>query len=462
MSDIGIKCKINGLKQLINFKINYDLVERYCQNLFEDEIEVRHYQIEAVANALKYKFVSQECSTGSGKTLIMYLIFKILFENKTIDSSNKMLIIVPRVALVNQTADKFKQYNKNQYKQYVRKFNVMKIGGKNKFNQKEWDNADVIITTTQSLSNIDEYYLQNINCLIVDEAHTALAPSTHKNIQKCKNATYKIGLSGTLDINYDDGKGNRYSDLFLIEERIGPLIFKYKTIEQIEEGFAPNVIVNRVVLKYPQHNQFIQNYNYIRRNGKHLYPNRDVLGKKLFDLEKEFIYSSEERSMAVADLINRFNNNTLILFQDIKNGFGEKLYSNLFNRTQYNVYYIDGSVSNEYRSKIIKSVESDDKACLLATYGTFSTGIDVSRIFNIVLAESYKSQVLIKQTVGRGIRSYADQQEVHLWDILDGFGKYSFKHGDTRLKIYRDEKYTINNTKYFDITSYFDNSHSNT
>jgi superfamily II DNA or RNA helicase len=462
MNDTGIKCKVSGLNELFNNKVTYSAIQKYCNKLFEEDIEVRHYQIEAVKNALKYKFNSQECSTGSGKTLITYLIFKILFETKKINSDNKLLIVVPRIGLVNQTADKFLEYNKKQYKEYVRKLNIKRIGGKHKFKESEWNAAHIIITTNQSLKNISAEYLHNVNCLIIDEAHTALAHTTYKNIQKCINAEYKIGLSGTLDINYDDGFGNRYSDLFLIEERIGPLIFKYKTVEQIEQGYAPDVVVNRVILQYPNNTEFIRNYNYIRKNGKTLYPNRDQLGQKLFKLEKEFIYSSNERSKAVADIINAFKNNTLVLFQDIKNGFGEKLYTNICNRTHFNVYYIDGEVSNEDRTQIINKVENDPKACLVATYGTFSTGIDVSRIFNIVLAESYKSQVLIKQTVGRGIRAYANQQSIHLWDILDEFGKYSIKHGDQRVKIYEDEYYTIKEPKYFDISAYFENSHTNT
>lgn len=461
MKYTGIKCQIDGLKKLINNSINYEKIEKYCNKLFEDDINVRHYQIDAVTNALKYKFCAEECSTGSGKTLITFLIFKILFDANQINKHNKFLIVVPRVDLVNQTAEKFDQYNKSQYLEYVNKFNILKIGGKNKFSENKWQDSEIVITTNKSLSNFDEEYLKSVNCLIVDEAHSALSPSVNENIKKCSNVNYRIGLSGTLDINYDDGKGNRFSDLFLIEQRIGPLIFKYKTSEQVEEGFAPNIVVNRIQFQYPEDNEFVANYLEFKKHGKTQFPNKEQFSINLFNLEKRFVYSSVERAKGVADLINSFQHNTLVLFQDIKNGFGELLYNQIVERTKFNIYYIDGNVDTQTRNSIVNQVENDPNSCLVATYGTFSTGIDIARIYNILLGESYKSQVLIKQTIGRGVRAYANQQEVHIWDIIDGFCKYSKKHGNQRLQIYQDEGYTINNIRKIDLTNYF-NSQSRT
>ena len=111
------------------------------------------------------------------------------------------------------------------------------------------------------------------------------------------------------------------------------------------------------------------------------------------------------------------------------------------------VYYVDGSTDKDIREEYKKKMEAGDEVVIVASYGTFSTGISIKKIHNIFFTESFKSEVIIRQSIGRGLRQHESKDSVNIIDFVDdicfdGHQNYLYKHGLARQKIYRQEKFS--------------------
>jgi superfamily II DNA or RNA helicase len=244
----GVECEIINIKDYLNLDFDRDIFIAFLDNLFEnvtndkgDPIYPRNYQIEGAYRALKYKFCNEELATSAGKTLIFYSYLSYLKHTGVINKNNKALLVVPNVSLVNQTVKGFDEYTNG----YV-KFNIMKIGGSHSFNEEEFENADLVISTYQSLIEMEPYslkarflelkkrrvgkkkkaekeqkmkkllekitssvnkgYFKKFSVVCIDETHKARSGSIQNIIKSCSNAEYKLGLSGTTKIS------EQYSD----------------------------------------------------------------------------------------------------------------------------------------------------------------------------------------------------------------------------------------------------------
>ena len=98
-------------------------------------------------------------------------------------------------------------------------------------------------------------------------------------------------------------------------------------------------------------------------------------------------------------------------------------------------------------------MEKDNNVIIVASYGTFATGIDLKNVHHIVFAESVKAEITIRQSIGRGMRYLEGKNEVVIWDIVDDLSGYSIKHSDARMKIYKDQKFEILNPKTIKLSS---------
>jgi len=421
--------KLNGITRLFDKDISAEGFEEWANGLFEghpDGIVPRDYQIEAAFNILKFKRSLSELATSAGKTLISFLTVAYLLENKKV---NKVLFIVPNVSLVVQATEDFGEYNHdNRIKMLIQQI----YSG-----QKIKDNRNIVIGTYQSLVKKPKEFFDDFGAVIVDETHKAKSASIKTILQKCRFAEYRYGLSGTIP------KENTLDKLTLMSQT-GPLITEIKASFLQKEGHIAGCNVNIIEMDYaPESSK--QAFMELATSR---YDSKDV-----FTLEQNYIINSPGRLNFVTKLIAKVPNNSLVLFHRIEHG--KKLYEMLRQRSDKKVYYVDGQTDTDIREEYKNKMESGDEIVIVASYGTFSTGISIKKIHNIFFTESFKSEVIIRQSIGRGLRQHESKESVNIIDFVDDlrfdeWQNYLYKHGIERKKIYRQEKfnYKIKKVKF--------------
>jgi superfamily II DNA or RNA helicase len=172
----------------------------------------------------------------------------------------------------------------------------------------------------------------------------------------------------------------------------------------------------------------------------------EIDGSKLLDLEKRLVIENRSRFLFVCDFISKTTKNSLVLFQNVKDSYGRRIYDYLREKTQDKViFYVDGSTSPEQRDDYINRMEEGEDKILIASFGTFSTGISINNIHNVFFVESYKSEKIVRQSIGRGMRLHGEKDRVNVIDFVDDFSitknnkNYLLKHGEERIKIYKEQ-----------------------
>jgi superfamily II DNA or RNA helicase len=181
----------------------------------------------------------------------------------------------------------------------------------------------------------------------------------------------------------------------------------------------------------------------------------NIEGNEVYNIERKLVIESKKRLNFVVDFISKAQKNSLVLFQSVMNEYGKQIYHSIREKTKAKeVFYVDGDTDEKLREEYKTRMNMGDNKILIATYGTFSTGISIKNIHNIFLVESYKSEVLIKQSLGRGMRQMEGKDKVNVIDFVDDFttGKYEnylMKHSKARIDIYKKERfeYKIYNVK---------------
>lgn len=411
-------------KNNINFKeLDCFLEEEKKKFLKEKNIILRSYQINAVYEALKRKRINIEIPTGGGKSLIIYLITKFLFKK-----NYSILIIVNTTTLVEQLFDNFMSFGFEDEK-LIRLYSIYKRNFENDFNKNK-----ILISTWQSLIKIkDKNFFEQFNVLIIDEAHSAKANSIALIGKKCINAEYRLGFSGTF---HKEKSCSWYTTVGIL----GP-IKKFITLDELKKQ---NFISDFKI--------FIIMLDYSKKIKKDFFENCSLD----YNRETEFIIKNKLRIDFLKKLIFSRDKNTLILFSRIE--YGKELFNLLRNSADVDkidkkIYYIDGSIETQERNKIRKEMEENNNIILLASYGTFSVGIDIKNIHNIVLANGYKSKIKILQSIGRGLRKI-ENKELCVFDIIDNLIyrnriNFSIRHYKERIKIYEENNFNIIKKKYF-------------
>jgi superfamily II DNA or RNA helicase len=422
---------IENYEQLFNLNFTKDQLEKFTSVMLDgSNIEARDYQLEAVHRALKYKFCSLELATSAGKTIIFFLYLAFLKRKGVLVSKGKKaLIVVPRAGLVTQTAEKFT----DDYNTGLMQFNVMTIGGKSKYSDKAFADADIVISTYQSLINRPPEFFKEFSIVCIDECHTSRGNSVRDILLQSTNAEYKLGLSGTIKIEEE------YSDFFRIQEFLGPLSMTLSASHLIENNYSPDVYIKMVYLEYPTTEPFVKNYLALREAGQS--------GKEMYDAEKAFIVSYDPRIDFISSFVKKLDGNTLILYINVKDGYGQRICDRIKEWREH-VYYIDGGVDSSDRDDYQRIMEAGSGVTLVASYGTFSTGIDLKNVNHIILAESYKSEVTIRQSIGRGMRGLKGKVKVTIYDLIDDLNGYIVKHGHAREKIYVKQKFIVSKHKF--------------
>ena len=427
-----IPLKIYGLKHIMDNSFNFDEFSEFALDLFDGHPTYTpyDYQIEAAGKILKYKYNQSEIATSAGKTLISYMIFMWLKLKK---NYKQQLIIVPRINLITQLLDDFAEYNHNNIPLIA-----AQIGGGT--NQDNVDDADYIVGTYQSLNKKNKEWFKYTDSLFVDEAHYTHAKSIKKVIKIIdEQLNIKYGMSGTIK---DDRGSILDSQSFL-----GPIIQKISPAFLMDGGFASNVHITVKKLNYlsTERREALQHVRII---------NAAESAIKALALEKDVIRDSTVRFKYIVNDILTAQQNSLVLFSDIKNGYGKRIYQYLKEVSDKRVYYIDGSVKSDIRD-YFKKVMEDEDAILVASTQTLSTGISINNISNVFLVESYKSRTVVLQSIGRGMRLHEKKQHVNIVDYIDDFrvkdGKrkenYVWNHGKERIHYYKHSYETAEDSK---------------
>ena len=394
---------------------NFSLIEAvdFIKTLgLPESIEVRDYQLQAFVQSIRNKRLMILSPTGSGKSLILYIILRYLQEA----DFKKGLLIVPTTSLVEQMYSDFVSYGYdaegNVHRQYA---------GKEKSTDKL-----LTIVTWQSIYKYPKEYFEQFDFVLGDESHLYKAKSLTTIMAGLTNASYRIGCTGTLD-------GTQTHKLVL-EGLFGPVYQATTTKQLIDNKQLADFKIKCLILKYPEH---------ICKISK----------QWDYNTEKEYIVLNKARNDFIKNLTLSLEGNTLILFQLVEK-HGKDLYASIKALAgKRHVFFVYGGTDVEIRESIRSITEKQNDAIIVASYGTFSTGVNIRNLHNIIFASPSKSRVRNLQSIGRGLRIGDNKTEATLFDIADDFrvGKhanYTLKHFIERVKIYDDEKF---NYKFYNI-----------
>jgi len=272
------------------------------------------------------------------------------------------------------------------------------------------------------LYKMPKEYFEQFDYIIGDEAHLFKAQSLTTILTSCVNAKYRFGLTGTLD-------GTKTHKLVL-EGLFGPVKKVITTKELIDKGEVSNFDIKCLCLK---HDEKIC---------------REIKEKSTYQDEIAYLISCEARNKFVKNLAVSLGKNTLVLYQMVDK-HGKILYDmikNTKNIGDRKIFFVHGGVDANDREEIRRIMEIEQNAIVVASFGTFSTGINIRNLHNIIFAMPTKSSIRTLQSIGRGLRQSEGKEIATLYDISDDMrvGKHmnhTLKHFVERVKIYTEEKF---------------------
>jgi len=363
-------------------------------------MQPRDYQLDAFVHAVRERRALLLSPTASGKSFIIYLLVRYY--------AKRTLIIVPTTSLVSQLASDFADYGFDSDKFVHRVF-----AGQDKGTTKP-----ITITTWQSIYKLPKEFFSSFDVVIGDEAHLFKAKSLTSILTKLSGCRYRFGFTGTLD--------GTETHRLVLEGLFGAVRKVTTTAELIEQKHLADFKIKAIVLSYPDEvKQMIA-----RAND--------------YQAEMDYLVKLEARNKFIKNLALSLEGNTLILYQ-----FVEKHGIHLANMLQNNnrsVYFVSGDVSGEEREEIRKVVENESNAIIVASFGTFSTGVNIKNLHNIIFSSPSKSRIRNLQSIGRGLRKSNTKNSATLFDIADDMSwknkkNYTLLHFMERVKIYNEEKF---------------------
>jgi len=381
-------------------------------------LEIRDYQREAFIHSIRKNRCLLVSPTASGKSLIIYLmlIFNLLRLKDT--KQDKILIIVPTTSLVEQLYKDFKDYGYNSDR------NIHKIYSGH---EKE-TNKRVIISTWQSIYNLPKKWFTQFGMVMGDEAHLFKAVSLTKIMTKLEKCKYRVGLTGTLD-------GTKTHKLVLegLFGTVNKVIYKWTTREKKQ---LADLKIMCLVLQYDD-------------------VSRKFINGKTYQEEMDFLVKNSRRNKYIRNLCLSLQGNTLCLFQYVEK-HGETLRDLIIEKADgRKVFYVYGGVEADEREQVRFITEKSENAIIVASYGTFSTGINIRNLHNIIFASPSKSRIRNLQSIGRGLRLKDNNSAATLYDIADDLSynekeNYTLAHFRERINIYNEEdfNYEIHNIEF--------------
>ena len=394
-----VESKYYGLPFEVNEMISKEGVKDYMTAI--SKYKPRDYQIEGVYDALRHNRRLLLSPTASGKSLMIYSIVRYFVEQR-----KNTLIVVPTTSLVEQMYKDFSDYGWD-VGSYCHKI----YAGKERETE-----SQVIITTWQSIYKLPRKYFQRFNVVVGDEAHQFKSKSLVSIMTKLGDAKYRFGFTGTLD--------GSETHKWVLEGLFGPSYKIIKTDELMKKGHLATLDINVLLLKHPP-----TKFN-------------------TFEEEIQYIINHSRRNKFIKNLALDLKGNTLILFARVE-GHGEPLYELINNSNiieNRRVFFIHGGVDTEDREKVREITERENNAIIVASYGTFSTGINIKNLHNVIFASPSKSRIRNLQSIGRVLRKGEQKTRATLYDIADDISyksqkNYTLNHLIERIKVYNEEKF---------------------
>jgi superfamily II DNA or RNA helicase len=358
-------------------------------------IMLRDYQVDAINNFIENPQALQEIATGAGKTITTATLAQLC------EPFGRTIVIVPNKSLVEQTEEDFVNVDLDVGVYY---------GDRKDLNKTHtictWQSLNILDKKSKNLEHdivtLAEF-LDGVKCVIVDEVHMAKADVLRNLLtQNLANAPIRWGLTGTVP-----KEAFEYESIFA---SIGPVVGGIKAHELQEKGVLSNCHVNIAQLI-------------------------DVLEFKAYAEELKYLVTDDDRMIFISKMIKGISDsgNTLVLVNRIDSG------KFLVNELEGSVF-ISGEVKTKDRKTEYDEIRTADNKIIVATYGVAAVGINIPRIFNLVLLEPGKSFVRVIQSIGRGIRKAEDKDFVQIWDITSTC-KYAKRHLTQRKKFYKEAQY---------------------
>ena len=374
-------------------------------------IEIRDYQIDAVHTALSKQRTLLLSPTASGKSLIIYSIMRWHLNN-----NKKCILIVPTTSLVEQMYADFEDYSTANDFDVQSHCQKLYSGFPKEFTK------DVLITTWQSVYLQPKSWFRQFNVIFGDEAHQFKAKSLTTIMEKLDTVSHRIGTTGTLD--------NKKIHQLVLEGVFGPVHRVTTTKALIDSGRLSNLNITCIVLKYSEE---------IRKERN----------KNTYQDEMDWLVSCAQRNKFIRNLAVNSKGNTLVLFQYVEK-HGKVLYDLIKEKVKEgrHVFFVHGGVETADRESIRHITEKESDAIIIASYGTFSTGINIPSIENVIFASPSKSKIRNLQSIGRGLRKKDGKESCNLYDLADDLHWKSWKnhtlnHAAERYKTYVEEEFKL-------------------
>ena len=364
-----------------------------------EPIVLRDYQYEVINKFLKNPQALQEVATGAGKTITTATLSHLC------EPYGRTMVIVPNKSLVVQTEEDYKNLGLDvgvyfgDRKELNRTHTICTWQSLNVLDKKSYDNA------TMSLAE----FCEGVCAIIVDEVHQAKAEVLTKLLtQNFRNCPIRWGLTGTVPKDAWEFQG--------ILASIGPVINRVSAYDLQQKDVLAQLNINILQIN-------------------------DVQVFRSYQEEYSFLVTDIVRLAWIANKIQQLsaNGNTLVLINRIDTG-------NKLTELMPDAVFVSGGMKLDERKHEYDEIKTSDQKIIVATYGVAAVGINIPRIFNLVLLEPGKSFVRVIQSIGRGIRKAEDKDHVEIWDITSAC-KYSKRHLTERKKFYKEAKYPFTITK---------------
>ena len=378
-------------------------------------IAPRDYQMEAIYRTLIDQKRLLLSPTASGKSLIIYTLIRWFLSR----NDSRVLLVVPTTSLVEQMYSDFADYSKND-PTWDNTVSCHRI-----YSGKEKINIDqrVIITTWQSIYKMPSSWFAPYGMVIGDEAHNFKAKSLAAIMEKLVHAVYRIGTTGTLD-------GTQTHKLVL-EGLFGPVYQVTTTRALMDSDTLAKLKLDVLLLKYGD--------EYCK-----------IVNKMDYQEEIDFIVTHAPRNKFIRNLALAQEGNTLVLYNYVEK-HGKPLYDMIKAKLQEQgserkLFFVSGGVETDERERIRAITEGEKDAIIVASMGTFSTGINIRNLHNIVFASPSKSQIRVLQSIGRGLRKSDNGVPTRVFDVADDLHwkksrNYTLDHAAERVKIYGKERF---------------------
>jgi len=365
-----------------------------------EKIMLRDYQVEAINNFLANPQSLQEIATGAGKTITTATLSHIA------EQHGRTLVIVPNKSLVQQTEEDYKNCGLDVGVYFGDRKDLAKT-----HTICTWQSLNILDKKTKSgeaVLTLAEF-LEGVQTVMVDEVHQAKAEVLKSLLtQNLRNAPIRWGLTGTVP--------KEKFEFEAIHAALGPVIGRISAKELQDKGVLSNCHVNIMQLI-------------------------DVVSHRDYQSELKYLVTDDRRVEYLANELNRIreSGNTLILVDRVS--AGKKLQELIPDST-----FISGEVKVKDRKETYDEIQDATNNVIIATYGVAAVGINIPRIFNLVLLEPGKSFVRVIQSIGRGVRKAKDKDFVQIWDFTSTC-KFAKRHLTERKKFYKDAQYPFTLTK---------------